>query len=447
MSRALDQVDALQKQILALQPIPKERQQVIDKKFRLEFNYNSNHMEGNTLTYGETELLLIFEDTKGNHSIREYDEMRNHDVAYKLIEEWAADRERSLTEQNIKNLNEIILVRPFWKEAITPDGQLTRRLIKIGNYKEHPNSVRLQNGEMFHYTSPTDTPIEMANLMEWYRLEEKNLHPVTLATMLHYKLVRIHPFDDGNGRVARLLMNYVLLRNEFPPVIIKSKDKTNYLLALRSADVGDYESLIEYVAEQLIWSQQIIIKGSRGEKIDEIGDFEKRLRFLKSRLNTDMDSQVRVIKSKESIIAAWDLAIFPLFQKLELTLSKLSVLFKSTTREINAVTTSHIWAQMNQLTQVKSKLASADYIPNRLDFNYNFAELRKSEKLNVSVRVFVLFHANVYEVRSEAVSLPLTKLYDESFSSDEVEFITESIGDVLAREIEKFLDENQPGKA
>jgi Fic family protein len=88
-------------------------------------------------------LLLLFDDTKGNHTLREYEEMKAHDVAWQLVEEWAKDAERPLTEQNIKNLNEVILVRPFWKEAITSDGQATRRQIKVGDYKAHPNSVRL----------------------------------------------------------------------------------------------------------------------------------------------------------------------------------------------------------------------------------------------------------------------------------------------------------------
>ncbi len=159
-------------------------------------------------------MLLIFGETKGNHNKREYDEMEAHDVAYEKIKEWATDKERPLTEMDIKNLNKLILVQPFWKEAITSNGQNTRRLIKIGAYKEFPNSVRLPNGEIFDYASPTETPIQMGDLIQWYRNEEekKEMHPVTLAAMLHYRFVRIHPFDDGNGRISRLLVNYVLLQ-------------------------------------------------------------------------------------------------------------------------------------------------------------------------------------------------------------------------------------------
>jgi len=271
-------------------PMNEVSQSRLDKKLRLEFNYNSNHLEGNTLTYSETELLLIFDETKGNHTHREYEEMKAHDVALQLVKDWATDIKRPLSEANIKNLNEIILVRPFWKDAITPDGQKTRRLIKVGDYKEFPNSVRLSNGELFEYASVTDTPILMGELIQWYRAEEQKneLHPVELAAMLHYKLVRIHPFDDGNGRISRLLMNYVLLKNNLPPVIIKSADKRNYISSLNSADTGDINSFIKYIAQQLVWSLELSIKAAKGESIEEADDFEKEISIWKKQASQNV---------------------------------------------------------------------------------------------------------------------------------------------------------------
>jgi Fic family protein len=283
MENTIKKIEALISNLKELSPIKAELQLKLDKKFRLEFNYNSNHMEGNTLTYSETELLLIFDETKGNHTLREYEEMKAHDIALQLIKDWAADSDRPLTETNIKNLNEVILVKPFWKDAITPDGQKTRRLIKVGDYKEFPNSVQLSNGEIFEYASVTDTPILMGDLMKWYRDEEnKNeLHPVALAALLHYKLVRIHPFDDGNGRISRLLMNFVLLKNSLPPVVIKSADKRNYLAALNAADAGDMNSFIKYIAEQLVWSLELSIRAAKGESIEEPDDIEKEISIWK----------------------------------------------------------------------------------------------------------------------------------------------------------------------
>jgi len=283
MQNTINKIEELFAILNKILPMKAEFKAKLDKKFRLEFNYNSNHLEGNTLSYSETELLLIFDETKGNHNLREYEEMKAHDVALQLVTDWAKEKDRPLTETNIKNLNEVILVKPFWKDAITPDGQKTRRLIKVGDYKEFPNSVQLSNGEIFEYASVIDTPILMRELMEWYRTEElKNeLHPVALAAILHYKLVRIHPFDDGNGRISRLLMNYVLLKHNFPPVVIKSTDKRNYLLALNSADTGDLNSFIKYIAQQLVWSIELSIKAANGENIEEPEDVEKEISIWK----------------------------------------------------------------------------------------------------------------------------------------------------------------------
>ena len=89
MENILKEIDQLSERYKILWPMQPEHQKKLDKKFRLEFNYNSNHIEGNTLTYGETELLLYFDKTDGTHELREYEEMKNHDVAYKLVTEWA----------------------------------------------------------------------------------------------------------------------------------------------------------------------------------------------------------------------------------------------------------------------------------------------------------------------------------------------------------------------
>lgn len=307
MNNLLQQIDDLKKELEGLQPIEPEFQRKLDRKFRLEFNYNSNHLEGNTLTYGETELLLYFDQTKGDHTMREYEEMQAHDLALKLVKEWAEDLERPLSEADIKELNKVILVKPFWKDAITPDGQGTRRQITVGEYKKYPNSVRLANGEMFDYASPTDTPIKMGELIQWFRsaCENGEMHPVELAARLHHQFVLIHPFDDGNGRISRLLMNYVFWRFGFPPIVIKSSDKQNYLRALNRADVGEMEFFVEYVAKQVLWSLELSVKAAKGESVEEEDDVDKELVLLKQKAKT-LPNQ----KSPQSV-----LQIFQHFQK------------------------------------------------------------------------------------------------------------------------------------
>lgn len=264
-----------------LLPFEKKNQDRLNKKIRIEFNYNSNHLEGNTLTYGQTQLVLFFDKIIGDAPISDIEEMKAHDVALTQIIEMAKDFERPLTESFIQELNEIILVKPFWKDAVTSDGIPTRKKIEIGKYKTTPNSVQLKNGSIHEYATPIETPALMCDLLTWYHDKSQVLHPVHLAAEFHYKFVCIHPFDDGNGRVARLLMNYILIKNDYPLVIIKAEDKNNYLTALQKADAGDLSSIIEYIEKQSISSLELSLKAGRGESIDEFGDLEKQIEILK----------------------------------------------------------------------------------------------------------------------------------------------------------------------
>ena len=143
--------------------------------------------------------------------------------------------------------------------------------------------------------------------MEWYIDAEKQgeLNPIELATLFHYRFIRIHPFEDGNGRVARLLVNYILLRHGYPMIIIKTEDKSAYLDALNLADIevgsipseGANASLnaihpfTEYIKKQVYYALQISIKAARGEKIEEKKDFEKALSLLKHKTKTVQEGE------------------------------------------------------------------------------------------------------------------------------------------------------------
>lgn len=307
------EIDSLFQQMESLKPFKKTDEDRLWKKFRLEWNYNSNHIEGNTLTYGQTELLLMFDKTTGDHDMREFEEMKAHDAIVHLVRDYATDKTRELSETDIRQWNKTILVRPFWANAQTADKQPTRKLITPGEYKKEPNSVLLSNGEMFHYASPEETSIKMQELMAWYRKvsEEGNFHPVEIAALLHYKFVCIHPFDDCNGRTSRLLMNYVLFRNNYPPIIIKSADKKNYLNALNKADVGDINSFVQYIAEQLLWSLEISVKAGKGESIEEDDDLDKQIDiWKKGKKNRIFDKRA---KSWDTVLDVYANSLLNLF--------------------------------------------------------------------------------------------------------------------------------------
>lgn len=397
MEATIPTIDSLVQSLMDLQPLKPADQLRLDKKIRLEFNFNSNHIEGNTLTYGETELLLFFDKTTGNHEMREYEEMKSHDVAFELIKDWAADKERPLSEMALKNLHEVLLVRPFWNEAITQDGQPTRRLIKVGDYKEYSNSVRLQNGEMFHYASPEETPALMGELIQWYREEEEKaeLHPVALSALLHYKFVHIHPFDDGNGRLARLLMNYVLFKHHLPPVVIKSADKKDYLFALNQADVGNLDAFVKYIAEQLIWSLKLSIKAGKGEDVEERGDWEKELLLFKKDKTSKQQFTAELSNKVKNDI------YYPFIEKLVDKLSPFDDFFLI--KELLFKITDH-YEQIGKPADIKNfKLAFSNWqdISNTIAFRLHYEDLKESVVEAGGYMIDVKLHFNLYSYKME----------------------------------------------
>ena len=240
------------------------------RKLRLAWNYNSNHIEGNTLTYHETELLLIHGRAGGGHLMRHYEEMKAHDVAISHTRSLARE-EQLLGEGDIRDLNKVLLKEPFWHTAQTPDGQPTRKRIVPGRYKTQPNHVRTGTGELHRFAEPQETPALMAEWTRAFRRDLERSHyplPLFLAES-HWGFLRIHPFDDGNGRTARLLSNYALLHKDLPPVVIKSAHRDRYISGLQNADVGRSLPLAEFMLENLFWSLEVAIRAAKGESRSE----------------------------------------------------------------------------------------------------------------------------------------------------------------------------------
>jgi Fic family protein len=269
MNPSFDSITSLKADWDALQPLDPEFERRLWQKLRLEWNYHSNHIEGNTLTYGETALLLLHDQTHGNHTLREYLEMKAHDVGIEHLRHLAADQTRLITPGDIRDLNKIILKEPFWKPTKTADGQDSRSEVIPGEYKTLPNSVITATDELFEYAPPQEVPARMQALVDWLgtALEQRDDHLLSIAAKLHHDFVLIHPFDDGNGRVARMLVNYLLLRDGYPPIIVPTEQKSDYFTNLRLADAGDLAELTAFFGHQLEWSLRLAIRAGKGEAI------------------------------------------------------------------------------------------------------------------------------------------------------------------------------------
>jgi Fic family protein len=310
----------------SLQPLKREDHDRLWRKLRLDWNYHSNHIEGNTLTYGETAILLIHGQATGDHGLRDYMEMQAHDVAIDHMKALVA-AERPLTEADIRDFNRILIKESFWKDAITPDGQPSRIEILPGEYKKQPNNVRTASGEIFRFADPADVPIRMGDLVAWLRdaLEKLELHPIEIASKLHHDFVLIHPFGDGNGRTARILVNYVLMRSGYLPLVVPTQQKDRYLAALRRADAGDLQALTDYLAGCLEGTMTRGIAAAKGESIEEPDDLAKEIELFKRR---QKGGERKVIpKSNASLTEFCESDLKPLFAEFVGLIGRLDDLF------------------------------------------------------------------------------------------------------------------------
>jgi len=302
---SLIKVTKLKAELDSLRPISKEVEARIMQKFRLDWNYHSNHLEGNSLNYGETKALILFGITAQGKPLKDHLEITGHNEAINWILD-LVKQDYPLTENFIRELHTLLLVKSYEKKSISQDGKtvLTRR-IEVGKYKSQPNHVLTQTGEIFRFTTVEETPSEMHDLINWFRekSKENEVNPISLATKFHYKFIRIHPFDDGNGRTARILMNFILMQFGYPPAIIKTEDKENYFAVLRLADAGNLEPFKEYITLNLIHSLELMINGAKGLKIDESDDLDKELALLEQKINSITEKNKITINDKLDIFS------------------------------------------------------------------------------------------------------------------------------------------------
>lgn len=220
------------KLIDSMRPLPEDVLSNLKTIFRTEFTYNTNAIEGNTLTLRETQLVIEEGQTIGGKSLREIYEARNHPEAIEYVQRLGESQNR-ITEHDVQSLHQVIM------KDILPHSE-------IGRYRK--GEVRIAGSK--HIPPPA---YEVQPMMEEF-VKTLNDNPdeyttAELATIMLHRLVYIHPFYDGNGRIARLLANLVLIRRRYFPIIIQKTDRGKYLNHLEKADQGDYVPLVNFVAQ------------------------------------------------------------------------------------------------------------------------------------------------------------------------------------------------------
>lgn len=438
----LQQAGQLKTDLDNLRPLDKEREAIVLQKLRLDWNYHSNHLEGNSLTFGETKALILFGITAQGKPLQDHIEITGHDEAIKWIEDVVKKRE-PLTESFIRQLHTLLLKEPYEVDAITPDGQPTKKLIKVGEYKTTPNHVKTKTGEIFRFASPEETPAKMYDLLEWFKEKEadKETNPILFAADFHYKFIRIHPFDDGNGRMARMLMNFILLQYGYPPVIVRTGEKAQYIAALEQADAGIFDPFIEFIITNQLRSLEIMLKGARGESIEEPDDLDKELALLKQKFKAS-GTEVKTMKSKDAILNLYEGSFFGFMRSVFSELNKILNDFFLTIRFSVNINNSMGYSVVNTdelFNFIGEKLTEQSSISS-LEINISCSDLKRVvDGQNPadgywSTIVIDFWKENVYEIRNRSRDeLLLRKLYNENLTQSEIEMI-------IRREKEKIIE-------
>lgn len=230
--QVFSKIDEKKKLLDSKRPLSIQAVQNLKKYFDVELTYNSNAIEGNTLTITETKVILEDGLTIGNgKSLREHLEVINHKEAIDYVDD-IVSKDIDISERIIKDLHYIILKSIDNKNA----GEYRKSNVLISGSNHRPPEHFLVNERM-------------KELVEWYNNNKNILHPIKLAAEFHFRYVYIHPFIDGNGRSARLLMNLILMKNGYPITVIKTEDREAYMKALEKAStLGECDDFIKLVA-------------------------------------------------------------------------------------------------------------------------------------------------------------------------------------------------------
>ena len=276
------EIDRLKAELDACRPLSAEAVGRVAQKLRIEWNYHSNAIEGNALTLGETRSLILYGLTARGKSLRDHLDIEGHDDAVKAIEEAVAEG-GALNQAFVRNLHKILLKEPYEVPAEAPDGRRDMRTIAVGEYKKDPNNVRTQTGEVHYFAPPEQVQPMMSDLLDWQRAkEDEGEHPIVIAATLHYRFVQIHPFDDGNGRMARLLTNLILTRHGYTVAIVQRDGRDRYIAEIEQAQAtGNLAGFIRYIAECCRYSLELHLRAARGESIEDPGDIDREIAVFK----------------------------------------------------------------------------------------------------------------------------------------------------------------------
>lgn len=306
----LHRIDELQARIVAAGPLSPEAKRKLDYRFRLDWNYHSNVMEGSSLTQQETRSIMMGNVTVSGKPIKDVLEMQGHDqLVIKLL--GMAKGELNLSEARIREVH----------GAIVHEDDPAKQA-QVGQWKKEGNYLLNFKGERFDFPPPEAVPEAMHKLLDRTKADIERIersakdapHPALLAFRFHLDYVSIHPFHDGNGRTARIFCNLLLMRFGFPPVVIRVDEKETYnrYLAEVQAYGASPDLFFGFMAERLIRAQELVIDAIEGRSVEQPDDVDKELALFKQLVKANDGPKKR--RTAEDMALVFRKSLKPLFE-------------------------------------------------------------------------------------------------------------------------------------
>jgi Fic family protein len=267
-------IDAKLARLNQLRPLPPSAVKKLQEQFQIEMTYNSNSIEGNSLTLKETYLVISEGITIKNKPLKDHLEAKDHYEALEFLADMVQhEKHHTISETLIRTLHQLV-VRETEREWA---GKYRNSNVFIMGASHKPPEAFL-------------VPQQMRALVQWWKNNHKKLHPIETASILHHKFVHIHPFFDGNGRTGRLLMNVSLMQYGYPLSIVLKNDRKKYYQVLEKADKGDPEKLVQFIAQSVERSLDIYLNtltpaNIRHENFKSLSEISKNTSYSAKYLN------------------------------------------------------------------------------------------------------------------------------------------------------------------
>ena len=267
-------IDDKLKVLNSFRPLPSSQVAKLQEQFRIEMTYNSNGIEGNSLTLKETFLVINEGLTIKGKPLKDHLEAKNHIEALKYLNELIEhDKQHTVSEVLFRQIHNLVMLETDREWA---GKYRTSNVIIGGSDHTPPEALEISK--------------KMRSLIEWIKNNQNKLHPIELAAIVHHKIVYIHPFFDGNGRTARIIMNIFLMQVGYPLVIILKNDRKKYYSVLDKTDKGDQAPLISFVAQNVerslnLYLQIVTPKSHRKDSFLPLAEIAQNSSFSAKYLN------------------------------------------------------------------------------------------------------------------------------------------------------------------